>query len=97
MIIYLAGRITGDPEYRNKFMEAEAKLKEQGHVVLNPAVLPLGMLYHSYTHIDDAMLECAEAICLLPDWWHSPGARREKFMAEQMEITVMYYEEDLKR
>ena len=37
MKVYIAGRITGDPRYREKFAEAEAALREVGHIPLNPA------------------------------------------------------------
>ncbi len=39
--IYLSGKITGDPNYRDKFAKAEAHYKTFGHAVMNPAVLPL--------------------------------------------------------
>ena len=43
MIIYLAGKITGNPEYRKQFASAKAELEADGHIVLNPAELPEGM------------------------------------------------------
>lgn len=43
MIIYLAGKITGNPEYRKQFAAAKAELEADGHIVLNPAELPEGM------------------------------------------------------
>ena len=44
MKVYIAGKITGDRRYRAKFREAAKALEEAGHVVLNPATLPDGML-----------------------------------------------------
>ena len=43
MKIYIAGKITGDREYREKFREAAKALERLGHVVLNPAILPDGL------------------------------------------------------
>ena len=40
MKVYIAGKITGDPGYRDKFAAAEIQLGWQGHTVLNPAELP---------------------------------------------------------
>ena len=42
MKVYIAGKITGDPGYRDKFAAAEIQLGWQGHTVLNPAELPGG-------------------------------------------------------
>ena len=45
--IYLSGKITGDPDYKAKFEEAEqfAKKYVEGSVILNPAVMPTDMLW----------------------------------------------------
>lgn len=37
MKIYIAGKITGDPDYRAKFADAQRQIEAQGHIVLNPA------------------------------------------------------------
>lgn len=39
MKIYIAGAITGDPEYREKFRQAEEAVRAEGHVAVDPAVL----------------------------------------------------------
>lgn len=77
MIIYIAGAITGNPDYRMQFEAAEAILTAQGHIVLNPATLPEGMPYEAYFPICYAMLDASEAIYLLRTWKHSTGANRE--------------------
>lgn len=77
MKVYIAGKITGDPRYREKFAEAEAALREVGHIPLNPAVLPEGMEAEDYMRICAAMLDSADAIGLLGDWTDSPGAQLE--------------------
>lgn len=38
MIIYLAGKITGDNNYKAKFKRYELKYRLQGYTVLNPAI-----------------------------------------------------------
>lgn len=43
MKIYIAGKITGDENYREKFAKAQAELEKDGHIVLNPSVLPEGL------------------------------------------------------
>ena len=82
MKVYIAGKITGDPRYRERFAEAEAALREVGHIPLNPAVLPEGMEAEDYMRICTAMLDSADAIGLLGDWTDSPGAQLELHYAD---------------
>ena len=65
MKIYIAGKITGEPNYKEKFDIAATSLEEQGHIVLNPAELPKGMLPAEYMRICVAMIDTADAIYLL--------------------------------
>ena len=92
MIVYLAGRISGDGGYRAKFADAEMALRELGHVVLNPAMLPNGLEYEAYMAIGNQMLLAADAICLLPDWQDSAGARRERTAALQHRKRILHYD-----
>ena len=77
MIIYIAGKITGDDNYRAKFAAVAELLTADGHIVLNPAVLPEGMSHADYMRINMAMIDTADGVALLPDWEDSPGARLE--------------------
>jgi hypothetical protein len=77
MKVYVAGKITGDPECREKFALAAAQLTAQGHVVLNPAMLPDGLTNREYMNICFAMMNAAEAVAFLPDAGESKGARLE--------------------
>lgn len=77
MKIYLSGKIAGDDGYRAKFALAEHALKQRGHVVLNPAVLPDGLSSADYMRISLAMLDSADAVATLRDWNHSAGAKVE--------------------
>ena len=78
MKIYLAGKITGDPDYQVKFMLARRQLEKQGHTVLSPAVLPEGLNPGEYMQICTAMIDVADAVAFLPDWAESPGAQLEQ-------------------
>lgn len=77
MKIYIAGKITGDANYKDKFRRAEELLVSQGHIVLNPAKLPEGLRPGDYMRICFAMLEAADMAAFLPDYCDSPGARLE--------------------
>ena len=85
MKIYIAGKITGDPAYRDKFAAAEIQLGGQGHVVLNPAELPEGMAQADYMRICFAMIDVADAVVFLPDAKESAGARLEMAYCEYIE------------
>ena len=89
MIVYIAGKIEGDPNYKKKFMEAEEELKARGHIVLNPAKLPQGMSKEKYMPICLAMLSQADIIALLPDWAISPGTVVEMHYANYQGIKII--------
>ncbi len=75
--IYIAGKITGDRKYKDKFREAAKTLEALGHVVLNPAILPAGLEERDYMQITLAMLEAADLAVFLPDYQESAGAMIE--------------------
>lgn len=77
MKLYIAGKITGDPDYREKFQRAAKDLEQQGYIVLNPATMPEGMEPADYMRICLAMIDTAEIVAFLPDWEESAGARLE--------------------
>jgi hypothetical protein len=79
MIVYLAGKITGDPEYRGKFRAAARKITRcMGARVISPAELPEGMKPEDYMQICLSMLGRADAAAFLPDWKASDEARLER-------------------
>ena len=82
MKVYIAGKITGDPGYRDKFAAAEIQLGGQGHTVLNPAELPEGMAPADYMRICFAMIDVADAVVFLPGAAESAGARLERAYCE---------------
>lgn len=93
MKLYIAGKITGDPNYRAKFYAAQRRLEGRGHIVLNPANLPGGMTNADYMRICFAMIDSADAIMLLPDWQDSPGAKLENQYCMYTGKPVLFYTE----
>ena len=81
MKVYIAGKITGNENYKAEFAEAEEKLRELGHIPLNPAVLPEGLEKADYMRICLAMLDSADAIAPLLSWTRSDGAAIEMSLA----------------
>ena len=75
--VYIAGKITGDAGYREKFAATEQKLQGEGFIVLSPAVLPEGMSTADYMRICFAMIDVADKVAFLGDFVESHGARLE--------------------
>lgn len=96
MKVYIAGRITGDPEYADKFFTTSERLRERGMIVLNPAMLPAGMEKADYMRICLSMLDTADIVCFLNGWEESPGAQLEMAWCRYVEKAVCF-EPDGKR
>jgi len=90
MKIYIAGKITGLDNYKEEFEKAERMLKESGHSVMNPAVLPDGFEYEEYMQICFAMIDVCDTMYLLSNWEDSSGAKREHIRAFDNEKLLWY-------
>ena len=77
MKVFISGPISGVPNYRERFAEAEAELRTLGHVVLNPAALPDGMTQADYMRLCFAMIDVADAVLFLRDSEKSVGSNLE--------------------
>ena len=96
MRIYIAGKITGELDYRDKFKKAEDKLKEMGHIVVNPTMLPDGLGTHrDYMDICITMLSKCERIYLLTGYEKSAGAKEELLFARREGLKVFFEEKAL--
>lgn len=91
--IYLAGKITGDPNYREKFKSAARVLTALGYVVLNPAILPDGLSEPGYMRISLTMLEESDMAVFLPDFQESKGALIEQAWCQRTGKAWAMYEE----
>ena len=88
--IYIAGKITGDPDYKAKFNAAAEAYKKKGYTVLNPSWMPQGMQKADYMRICFAMIDTADVVAFLPGYRLSAGA--------QLELQYCFYiDKDVKR
>ena len=97
MKFYIAGKITGDPNYKKKFKYAEKKLKSKGHSIMNPAALGD---YKEFTWIDymavtHEMQKRCDAVLMLEDWKDSRGATKEFEYAKALKQEIYYDLEDV--
>lgn len=74
MKVYIAGKITGDPNYKAKFAAAAAQLEAQGHTVINPADHPAGLTPRDYMHLSFNGIDASDIVAFLPDFRDSKGA-----------------------
>lgn len=89
--VFISGKISGDPDYKQKFARVAAKLESDGYIVVNPAMLPSnGFSYAAYMRMAFAMLDECDAVYFLADWESSPGAQREHIRAMFAEKQMMY-------
>ena len=84
MKVYIAGKITGNPNFMADFQKVEDALLAQGHVVLNPAKLPKGLTQADYMRICFSEIDSSEAIALLDNWEQSEGATVERLYAKKI-------------
>ena len=88
--IYIAGKISGDNDYRAKFNQAKNNLKKLGYIVLNPAELPEGMKPADYMEICFSMIRCADVVAFLTDWEESREATLEHAYCAYIGKTIIY-------
>lgn len=88
--IYIAGRVTGYPEYREHFKREEDKLIAEGHVCMNPSVLGEGFPWEIYMPICYAMIYACDTIYLLSNWQDSRGAKLEYDYAVEHGLEIMF-------
>ncbi|WP_395055204.1 DUF4406 domain-containing protein [Polaromonas sp.] len=92
MKIYIAGPCTGIPELNYPaFNAAAARLRAEGHEVINPAENPAPACgsWVGYMRMSVAQVASVDAVYMLPGWGTSRGAILEHLIAKQLELIVL--------
>lgn len=101
MRIYISGPITGMelPVIYRKFLNAEWKIQELGHIAVNPlkigSVLPKDFRHQDYMDVDMVILKKMDAIVLLEGWESSQGCTQEFSYACRNDMKIFYDLEDI--
>jgi hypothetical protein len=89
--VYIAGPVTGTDDYKIRFSEAEAQIRELGLEPVNPVAPGLveGASYKYYIDRGLKMLMESDVVLMLPGWTQSDGARLEEMYARICGIPVV--------
>lgn len=90
--IYISGPMTGVENYKEQFAKAEQELQEQGHSVVNPALVDFILSdgsYEEYMKVDMFLLDMCDTIYMLKGWEKSCGANREYGYAMAKDYIVL--------
>lgn len=93
MKVYIAGKVTGEPKHSCalKFATAQKELEKRGYEVVNPIEVVGDLNADWKTAMRKciaALVEC-DAICILPDWDESKGARIELELAIKLGLSLL--------
>ena len=85
--VYICGKITGDPNFGEKFQAARELLEASGYEVTSP-VSYTNPVWSRETCMRVVIRELClcDAIYLLPDWKNSKGARLEAIIAKELKM-----------
>lgn len=95
MVVYIAGPITGVPDYKRNFNQAENELLVKGIKPLSPAHLPGWLANAQAMRICLAMIDEADAVLFLQDWQYSAGAKLEHAYCEYTDKPIYYNLEEV--
>lgn len=86
MRIYIAGPITGIPDYAERFAKVAKEIEAADHVAVNPALDGTGggKSWHYYMRRALFLLLTCDAVLFLPGWEGSKGATFERDVAEKV-------------
>lgn len=88
--VYIAGKIRGCEDFKERFDTAKKKLQDKGYIILSPADLPEGMTQQDYSQLCTTMITVSDTVYMLSNWKDSLGAKCEKQFAEWQGKEIWY-------
>lgn len=79
-VVYILGDFTSHSDL-DDYAATEEMLTELGYETVSRVLLPEGMDRVKETRIAVAMIDAADAVVMLPDWWKSADAVTERHLA----------------
>lgn len=93
--VFISGKITGDDNYTDKFIDKGFKLLSQGYKVLNPVLcVPKTLDYEKQMNMCFNMIDLADIVYFLKDYKESQGAMREWHYAMAKNKSIIYEVEE---
>ena len=95
MKIYISGKISGNPNFKEEFEKAEDYLNKEypNAEIINPALvnsfLPKSTTHTEYMRMCFVMLDMADMIYMLPNWRESCGASQEYGYALAKDLMIL--------
>lgn len=98
MKIFISGPISGNPNFQERFKEAEIIILKRNHVPINPAAFHKIPAFEYFNRaecqkIEFAMLECCDGIYMMEGWSNSRGARLEHDYAKVLGLSIFYFDD----
>ena len=93
MMVYLAGKMSGIPDYnKSEFAKYADQLRRDGYSVFNPAASNMETLPIEEIFAYDLAFLCkhADAIALIPGWEESEGAVAEHAVAKRLKKQMIF-------
>lgn len=92
MKVYISGRITGNPHYKEEFAKAELIVKAGNCEAVNPAknILPATAGWADYMRVCVRQLSECDGIYMLANWQKSRGAKLEHHIAKELGLCIYY-------
>jgi hypothetical protein len=88
---FISGPITGYPnQNRESFARAEQYLTEEGMIVINPSMFPIGFTHEQYMKWCKVILDDCDSIYMLDGWQESQGAIEEYHYARNFGKDIFY-------
>lgn len=89
---YIAGKITGNPNFREEFQKATDALVKKGFAVMDPSGMMSGFEQSEYHSVCMSMIDICDVVYFLPNWVDSKGSHLEMGYAKGCKKEIKFVE-----